>query len=827
LPVFHRGVIDHPSDRYCEVIPIPKALAFIFFVILCFLEMRSIVRTEVLETALRGGGPARELSVVCADRRRVAEAALNEALADAPQIIADSRARSEYLERETEILCGELDALSRSVDDLVGTSMAVAQDAIMARSKQSALEDLALLLKPFVAVAKAIEAAETPELQNVSQLHGSLLGIENATRLCTESDNAQLRNLLPKLQDIATEVMTMMQFRFLDMVSISESRVVVRQRQERKEVIRSSPLSMTTTPSDALASAGLLDEALRAIVGKLRSSRVADGLRSATVFISRIAVDDAEQFLQWSADDDGDGELLEFDFDDIEEVPEWDIDAMTSALDISNAASRSVALFDLLRDNVVGEKHSAALAAALQPWLVNDVLPASAVLSVQRPMYSDTGVPADALRSRVLATSASARVLQTALCARGADPASFVINIDVSDIERAVGDECRGQTVLRARRAIGTFADARRDSAQMIACPLATHEYVLPAEQTLDYFPPCIVSRAAAVVLDVFSSTRTDALHALAGGSTAIGDALLAAACECVDAYRVDVPLQHGDDMRTSLRLKVLYYNDCMMLKHACQQAAIMDQHVPQGENGTESQAGKSDDNIRLKSSSEMAVVASRLGKAAETVMANIRHAAEKGLVDNLKAASRNGALGSSGTLTRIQRSSALAAAYNSMRELVEVFADLVPTELGERAAASLCCQYLQSLCDGVSALDDIMPDACQQIDGILEDAGEKVRILMQNFAGMNDLRQGAPPPDIVSQLAVSQRRANAYRHVLTARMEEIVSSYKDGRYEGLLDKSAVEALLLKIFEDTPLRSTFISELDVNKETEEKEWGAW
>jgi hypothetical protein len=795
-------------------------------IVIHFLAMRSIVRTEVLETALRGGEPARELAVLCADRRRAAEVALQEALADAPQIIADSRDRSQYLERETETLCGELDAFSRSVDDLVETSKAVAEEAVAARSKQNALDELTLLLKPFVTVAKAIEAAEMPELQNVSQLHGSLLGIENATMLCSESDDVQLRMVLPKLQDIASEVMSMMQFRFLDMVSISESRVIVR-RHERKPVVHSSPLNATETPSDALASAGLLDEALRAIVGKLRSSRVADGLRSSTLFTSHMAVDGTEQFLQWSAHDDGAGELLEFDFDDIEEVPERDIDAMTSALDISNAASRSVALFDLLRDNVVGEKHSAALAAALQPWLVNDVLPASAVLAVQRPMYSGTGVPADALRSRVLATSASARVLQTALRARGADPSIFVIDIDVSDIERAVGDECRGQTLLRARRAIGAFADARRDSTQMIPCPLATHEYVPPAEQTLDYFPPCIVSRAAAVVLDVFSSTRTDALHALSGGSASIGDALLAAACECVDAYRVDVPLQHGDDMRNSLRLKVLYYNDCMMLKHACQQASIMDQHVPQGDRGSKSPADRSDNDIRLKSSSEMAIVASRLGKAAESEMANVRHATEKSLVDNLKAASRNGALGAYGTLTRIQRSSALTAAYNSMRELVVVFADLVPTEVGELVAASLCCQYLQSLCDGVSALEEIMPDACQQIDAILEDASDKVRILMQSFSGMSVLRQGAPPPDIVSQLEMSQRRASAYRHVLTARMEEIVSSYKDGRYEGLMDKPAVEAFLLKIFEDTPLRSTFISELDVSKETEEKEWGAW
>jgi hypothetical protein len=788
--------------------------------------MRATVRTEVLETALRGGEPARQLALKCADRRIAAESALAKALEDAPQTIEESRARSEALKRERDVFCEDLDALSRSVDNLVDTSKAVADEAVAVRSKRKALDELAKLLQPLVIVSRAIDDAESAENKNVSQLHSSLSAIANATNLCSKTDNTQLRQLLPKLQDMAAEITSMMQVRFLDVVSITDARITVR-RQERKQSSPSVVRTSVTTPADALASAGLLDEALRAIVARLKSSRTAEGLRSATEFFSRSGEGDSGPCLEWSTNGDGSGELVEFDFDDIEEVPESDIDAMASAVDIANAAARAVALFELLRDNVVGERHSAALAAAMRPWIVEYLLPASAVLAVQRPMYFGTGVPPDSLHTRVLATSASARVLQTALHSRGADPSRFSIDIDISDVERTVADECRSQAVLRARTAIGSFADARRDASQMIPCPLSTHEYVLPAEQTLDYFPPCIVSKAAAIVLDVFSSARTDAAHALSGGSMAVGRSLLGAACECVDTYRVDVPLQHSDDLRNSLRLKVLYYNDCMMLKHACQQAAIIDQRLPQCQGGSKSEVSTSENEIRLQASADVAVVATRLAKAAESVMSSVRHAAEKGLMDNLNSACRNGGLGAYGTLTRIQRSSALMAAFNAMREVVDVFADLVPTELGERAAASLCDKYLKGLCDAVSDLEEIMPDACQQIDAILEDASGKVTILMHNFTGMHDLRRGAPSPEIVSRLIRNQRRVNAYRHVLSARMEAIVSHYKEGKYEDLISRQEVESFLLKIFEDTPLRSTFISELDINKETEEKEWGAW
>jgi hypothetical protein len=608
-----------------------------------------------------------------------------------------------------------------------------------------------------------------------------------------------------------------MQFRFLELVHITNSGIAVR---------KSGTLS-----AEVLARTGLLDEALRAIVTKLGTNKVADGFRAATIFFSSSS--SARSALEWKVGNEATGELLDFDMDDLDDVPDQDIDAMTAALDISNAASRALAVFDLFRDNLVGAPYSAALAAAMHPWIINHVLPAAAVLKSLRPEFHVTGVPPDTLRARTIATSAAARVLQAAMHSRGADPSRFFISINIASIESVVAAECRAQALLSARLAIGTFADARHDPAQLTPCPLSAHAYVPREQRTGDYFPPCIISKSAATVLDVFSRTCTDALHALSGGSVAIGTALMSAAFECVDAYRVDVPLQHGNDIRGSLRLKAIYYNDCMMLKFACQQAVEMDAQVVAASAKSKPVLGGSEAESSSTSPSAGSVPTTRdakqvsagLAKAAESVMVSVRRLAEKGLMDNLNSACRNGAIGAYGTLTHIQRSSALRAAYNAMLELVEVFADIIPTEIAELAAASLCEKYLRKLCDAVLELEEIMPDACNQIDSILEDACSKVEKLMSMVNSMADVRQGAPAPDIVARLALAHRRAEAYRFIVNARMEDIVSRYREGRYGDAVDRHQVESFLIKIFEDTPLRSTFIADLDVNPDEEKEEWG--
>lgn len=777
--------------------------------------MRVTVRTEVLEAALRGGEPARALASQCASRRSAADAALAAVLATAPSTISDTRKRSDSLLVQKGELTSELDALSTSLDDLVSSSESISATALVTTEKLAALAELATFLQPLRVVAAAIGAAEAGQQQrDVAGLQDNLVALEEATKVASESDEPQLRRFLPQLADHVSETVAMMQVRFLDLVEMGESVVEVRRRRPNLETGRS--------PADALAKAGLLEEALAAIVAELMKMTVARGLRASPVFSVTgegksprrgQVMSAAGPSLTWSEDGNPDSEMLEFNPEDLEEVPDHDTDAMAEALDISNAAARAIALFDLLRDNVTGIAHSATLANILLPWIVKEILPVSSVLTSLRSEYVADGVPPEALKSRVIALSAAARALQAAIHSRGADPARFVIDINTSEIEGHVAGECRAQALLSARMAIGSFADARHSISQMMPCPLSAQEYLPPKDRDSDYFPPCLVSLAATGVLDVFSRTRTDAMQAMSSGSTVIGKALLAAAYECLDAYRKDVPEQHSEDIRGSLRLKSLYFNDCKMLQQACRRADEMDKAQ-----AVDVQEGDDD-------CYGMAPVDAGLTKAADDVMQHMRRGAEKGLMDNINSACRNGALGAYGTLVRIQRASALMAAYNSIRELVEVFADVIPTEMAEIASATLCERYIRKLCDAVLGLEEILPNGCDQIDAILEDAVAKTVALMQLVNGMEKLRGSGDKPDVVLRLEKARRRAGAYRHVVTARMEDIVSRFRGGQYGDGIDRAEVETFLIKIFEDTPLRASFIRDLDVSTQAEADEWG--
>lgn len=769
--------------------------------------MRPTVRTHVLETALRGGEPAATLAAECGARRAAADAALAATLARAPSAIADARATGDALAAEEAALTADLAALSKSLDALMADSEQLSARALLDREKAAALDELAAVLAPMSVVAEAIGLAENSGQKDVTDLHATLLAIENATRVASEGDTPALRALLPELQDHAAETTAMMEFRFLDLVRITEGSVSARSR---------SRIVPGRSPADALAKAGLLGEAMRAIGEQLTKACVAEGIRKSPVFFSVAASAGppaAGPSVEWSPGGSPDGELLEFEFDDLDDVPESEVDAMSAALDISNAAARAIAIFDLIRDYVVGDTHSAELAAAIHPWIVKEVLPVSSVLTSLRPQLQEDGVPTEALRARVLSLSSSARVLQSAMLSRGADASTFIIDIDTAAMEKSVASECRGMAVLSARRAIGSFAEARHNSSRMVSCPVSAHEYVAPADREVDYFSPCVVSQSATAVLDVFLRTRGDAQQALSSGSPTIGNALLAAAYECVDAYRVDIPFQHSDEMRRSLLLKALYYNDCMMLKHACKRADDMDREQAASDAGP------------TESSTAMQNVTAGLTKAGNDVMVSLRRTAEKSLADNLASACRGGALGAYGTLTRIQRGSALNAAYNAVRELVEVFAKVIPVDIAEMAAASLCQKYLQTLCGAVAALDEILPNGCDQIDGILKDAVSRTESLMKLVSGLDALRDEEAEPAIVKKLASTRQRANAYRHVVTARMEDIVSKFRSGGYGSEISRDEIEMFLLKIFEDSPLRESFIKELDVSTEAEAAEWG--
>lgn len=755
-----------------------------------------MVPTEVLDEALRGGEGARLLASRAEKRFQNADRALRDALSQAPKYVVESKKKVHVLSEASCALSTELDMLSESLDDVTVTSQSIVEASRENKRKAALLDELAAALPPFVTVAEALHLSDGIEEKNFFELQSTLDVLHNATKVALSSQRPLLLRVAEDLEERAAEATAMMTARYMDLFQVKSNSISARILENSSA---SNALERVEAASDALARAGLLPDAIKGIVAEVMRNDVASGLRAATFFFEAESPEGAS--VEWTIGDTNSAELLEFDVDDLEGASDADIDAMSESLDIANAAARALKVFDLFRAKVIGAKHAALLATALQPWFAENVLPPSGVVSSVRKLYQTTGVPREALRVRALATTASANVLEHALRVRGAK--DFKLGLDVEALERTVGAECRAEAVLAARKAIATFADADHDSAQIVSCPISSLAFVPRERRSGDYFPACLISQSAETVLAVFKATRADAREALAGGSYSIANSLNGAAIELSRAYLQDVPLQHGEELRSSLRLKALYYNDCMALAHVCRLSASSEGATTGG---------------------EFIPMATNLERAAQGAMMNVRKTAEQRLDDNLNAACRNGALGAYGTLTRLQRVAALAAAVDTMDEVVSVLADIVPTELAELAAATLCDKYLGRLCFEVAALPEISAEGCEQIDKILADADKNVNRLMQRVNGMESVRNGAPTPKPVERLRVTRRKVTAYREVLNGRMEDITTSFREGKYDGLIDRTTMEHFLKAIFEDTPLRASFIQDLDISVEAESGEW---
>ncbi|PXF45523.1 hypothetical protein BWQ96_04725 [Gracilariopsis chorda] len=752
-----------------------------------------MVATKILDEALRGGEPARALEQRCLASLHRAESEVKEALSSAPAFIAESKSKHILLLTNADEVNAMIEMLGESLDEITKRTQQMNERSRLDSLRKEALDDLSAELVPFVKVAEALQVSDSISEASFPELQLSITQLHRTAALASESGYSQLVRMITELHERADEATAMMKARYMDTYEVRPNSIIARGHRASSPSIN---IATADASSTALAEAGMLDDAIQGIVSELVRNQVASGLAQATVcFESR---SDLNYVLEWSSGVDDSAELLEFDLDDLETVSEDDIDIMTQHLDISNAAARALRIYDVFRDHVVGPDFSRQLAVAMQPWFIDHVLPSSIITSSSRPSKHGS-VPREMLRSRVMTVSACARVIQEAVRARGAT--SFKLRLDIDCLEGTIGAECRAQAVLTARKAIGTFADARHDDHEMVECPLSATRYIPLSERRQDYFPPCLVTRAALTVQDMFLSTRMDAVKAHKSGSPTIGSALNAASIECLRAYREDVPVQHNSELRASLRLKALYYNDCLMLAHSCRRS-----HKETG--------FQEDLDVQKRS----------LEEAANKVMMIVRRTAEQRLVENLNAACRNGALGAYGTLTRIQRSSALSGAYNAMREVVHVFSEIVPTELAEIAASTLLQKYLVILMKEVVALSEISADGCEQIDGILEDADNNVNTLMDNVKSMETLRGNASPPNIVVQLRSSQQRLSAIREILNARMEDIVRAYRTGKYNAIISRQEVEHFVKAIFEDTPLRSGFIADLDMSLEQESQEW---
>ncbi|CAN8073691.1 unnamed protein product [Agarophyton chilense] len=752
-----------------------------------------MVATRVLDEALRGGEPARLLEQRCLDSLRKAEENVKEAVATAPDFIADSKAKHEILLTNSADINTMIEMLGESLDEVTQRTQEMNERSQLYAKKKEALDSLAVELAPFVKVANALEVSDHIAEASFAQLQQAISLLQETVFIASESGYPQLTRMVSEFNERADEATALMKARYMDTFEVRFNSIIARGKVRSASSVSFIPVGAS---SASLAKAGMLEEAIQGIVRELLRNQVTKGLAQATVFFESST--DHSVSLEWSTGVEDSSELLEFDVDDLETVSEDEIDFMSQHLDISNTAARALRIYDVFRDHVVGSDYSRPLAEAMQPWFSEHVLPSSIVVNSLRNSLHSTISP-EMLRSRVMAVCACAKVLQEAMRARGAT--SFKLSLDKSTLEEATGAECRAQNVLKARKVIGSFSEARHDDNEMVECPLSATEYIPRSDRPPDYFAPCLVTRTAVTVHDVFFSARRDAEKAVQSGSALIGESLNSAAIECLRAYREDIPIQHSSEIRASLRLKALFYNDCLMLAHACHQSLKRFGHST----GVENQK-------RL------------LENAANKVMVIVRRTAEQRLIENLNAACRNGSLGAYGTLTRIQRSSALSGAFNAMREVIHVFAEIVPTELAEIAASTLLQKYLTILINEVMSLPEISADGCEQISAILQDANKNVGSLMTSVTSIEKLRGKANPPEIVSQLRRSQQKLETIREILNARMEDIVISFRAGKYSGLISRIEVEHLLKAIFEDTPLRSGFIADLDISLEQESQEW---
>lgn len=754
-----------------------------------------MVRTEVISEALRGGEAARALAAKAEKRLEAADRALRETSADAPKYITESKGRHDELKKSSGALNTELDMLSDSLEEITAKGQRLVEQSRSNAAKMAILDQLAVALPPFVQVAEALHICDSIEDQDFLALQNTLQVLQLAKDAAHASQRPLLLRVMEDLDERAAETSAMMTARYMDLFQVKSNSISI-----RKLPAVPGGGDPVETASQALQSAGLLPHAIKSIVAEIMRNDVARGIRAATVFYESKA-DDGTTTLEWNIGDGNSSELLEFDVDDIDGTSEADVEALTASLDVANAAARALKVFDLFRVSVLGDANAGELAVALQQWFAESILPPQGVVLSLRRSFQSTGVPKDAMRVRAVATTAAAKIVELALRKRGTP--EFDLNLDTDALERTVGAECRASALLAARRAIATFATAEHDASQIVPTPVASPAYVPREHRTPDYFPSCLVSASAAAVVAIFRATRADARETLAGGSPGIAGALNGAAVELLRAYAQDVPVQHGEELRGSVRLRTIYYNDCMTLAHACRLSVAEEPGVP---------------------AQDLLSAAGALDATAQNAMRSIRTTAEQRLTESLGNACRNGGLGAYGTLQRFQRNHQLGLAQSGLKEVIAAFADIVATETAELAAATLCDQYLTKLCDAVVALPEISAEGCEQIDKILADAHGNVEEDMALVKGMADLRGEGPAPPPVERLRSTKMRLCAYQEILGGRMEALVTSFREGKYQGLVGRDAMEHFLVAIFEDTPLRAGFIRDLDLSLEAESGEW---
>jgi len=604
--------------------------------------------------------------------------------------------------------------------------------------------------------------------------------------------------------------------------------------------------------ADALASVGGLPAALAAAADRLRAGRVAGALRSATAFYDADGGGGDVRYewvlpprgapppaaaaqggpppppLEWEPADRGrsDGHVS---------VDEWA--AMAAEPAVANACARSLRLLDATVAVVLGGGHGRPAVDAWTGWALNEFFAPRAVL----------GRSPDGLARRVTAAAAASRVLEAALGARrvaardaaaaadggggggGAigggggggggeeEEEDLTLAVQPGVLEAQIAGELRAQALLDARRSVTRFADVAAALSGGDAPPTGA---LVPIPDALVRGAPDLArlrySAAAAGVRDVAARTARAAVAATRSGSAVVGAALASAAADALAAPGRDVPLQFADDLgggtAAALRLAAVHHVDCRALAAtATALAAAASPTVP-------------------TAAAALGGAAASLAAAADAAVAGALADAVGGITAGVAAAGGGAAdLGAYGTLAGLARAAGLRAATTALRSPVAAWAGVAPPPTVRALAAALGAAYLHALADATRACRDISEAACDVLTGVLQDALGAASGVME---GVPDAPGGAvasaavPPPLAGAGAAYTAAvaRAGAVVRVLNARMEDIVGAYRAGQYGDALTRADVEAYVMAIFEDSPLRAQFLADLDAPEEDGD-DWG--
>uniref|UniRef100_A0A7S1XH19 Uncharacterized protein n=1 Tax=Compsopogon caeruleus TaxID=31354 RepID=A0A7S1XH19_9RHOD len=461
-------------------------------------------------------------------------------------------------------------------------------------------------------------------------------------------------------------------------------------------------------------------------------------------------------------------------------------------------------IFDLLAKSLCGlsDRVNDILALSFQQWLVDDVFETRFFFRGEQNEEFDgdfvghlNAVPWRLTRQRLEAAQNACINFEQEINSRTLEhPISLAVMKDPEVLEKKIGLDIRAQVLLRARHAISNFVNKNEE--HVLVAPTAS-AFRPKSDRGPLWFPSCLVTASACDIMNTAKDLLPAAVEVLKGGSTTLANAMVSAAKESLDAFRNDIPLEHADDFGPSIRLRVLFHNDCMML-------GFMASNIGATIRGAPPSLVKAYSGVAIKLRSS----------AAETISEIINETRLK-MEGFLRIATENQALGETGTVIGRRRTqSAISKAFNSLRETVVVFAGFLPAEEGQSYSLSLLGGFLDHISFAIMNLLDISTGASECLIALIGDTLNNCTSLQELILSMG--HEGASEP--IASYKVAEKRARALQSILDLRMEDIVTRYKEGEFDGMFTRQNIEVLILAIFEDTDLRKQFIEELDIKEE---------